>query len=323
MAPTVTGGERDGANPGHACRKPDPARGTPFLPVRGRPRPGVTTAPITRPPWPGRRLRGRASRSRPASTSSTTARWASRPGSLTSTSGRPGLSPGRVEGGFASIMPASRDRQHFPGAYARARLARRAGGQGQHQPRCRRGPGPSRRRRPGGRGRSWRRVGLGVHRPDDLRQDGDGQGPGELQGRPRRRGQGHLRGVPAGGRPRRRPTGWPTSTTRPTRSSSTRSPTCCTRSTQAIIDSGAFLQVDDAVLMHEADTMLSRGQSWEDYRRVGAAAGGRAQPRAARAARGPDQVPRLLRQLARAARLRPAAARLGRPGARGATRSTT
>jgi 5-methyltetrahydropteroyltriglutamate--homocysteine methyltransferase len=35
---------------------------------------------------------------------------------------------------------------------------------------------------------------------------------------------------------------------------------------QAIISSGAFLQVDDAVLMHEADTMLSRGQSWEDYR---------------------------------------------------------
>ena len=56
---------------------------------------------------------------------------------------------------------------------------------------------------------------------------------------------------------------------------------------KAIIESGAFLQVDDAVLMHEADTMLSRGQSWEDYRRVGAAAGGRAQPRAARAARGP------------------------------------
>jgi 5-methyltetrahydropteroyltriglutamate--homocysteine methyltransferase len=35
---------------------------------------------------------------------------------------------------------------------------------------------------------------------------------------------------------------------------------------KAIIDSGAFLQVDDAVLMHEADTMLARGQSWEDYR---------------------------------------------------------
>jgi 5-methyltetrahydropteroyltriglutamate--homocysteine methyltransferase len=35
---------------------------------------------------------------------------------------------------------------------------------------------------------------------------------------------------------------------------------------RAIIESGAFLQVDDAVLMHEADTMLSRGQSWDDYR---------------------------------------------------------
>jgi 5-methyltetrahydropteroyltriglutamate--homocysteine methyltransferase len=35
---------------------------------------------------------------------------------------------------------------------------------------------------------------------------------------------------------------------------------------KAIVESGAFLQVDDAVLMHEADTMLSRGQSWEDYR---------------------------------------------------------
>jgi 5-methyltetrahydropteroyltriglutamate--homocysteine methyltransferase len=35
---------------------------------------------------------------------------------------------------------------------------------------------------------------------------------------------------------------------------------------RAIIESGAFLQVDDAVLMHEADTMLSRGQSYEEYR---------------------------------------------------------
>jgi 5-methyltetrahydropteroyltriglutamate--homocysteine methyltransferase len=35
---------------------------------------------------------------------------------------------------------------------------------------------------------------------------------------------------------------------------------------QAIVESGAFLQVDDAVLMHEADTMLSRGQSYEEYR---------------------------------------------------------
>ena len=35
----------------------------------------------------------------------------------------------------------------------------------------------------------------------------------------------------------------------------------------AIVESGALLQVDDAVLMHEADTMASRGQSYEEYRR--------------------------------------------------------
>ena len=36
---------------------------------------------------------------------------------------------------------------------------------------------------------------------------------------------------------------------------------------QAIVDSGLLLQVDDAVLMHEWDTMLSRGQTDDDYRR--------------------------------------------------------
>jgi 5-methyltetrahydropteroyltriglutamate--homocysteine methyltransferase len=36
---------------------------------------------------------------------------------------------------------------------------------------------------------------------------------------------------------------------------------------KAIIDAGLLLQVDDAVLMHEADSMLSTGESWEDYRR--------------------------------------------------------
>jgi 5-methyltetrahydropteroyltriglutamate--homocysteine methyltransferase len=35
----------------------------------------------------------------------------------------------------------------------------------------------------------------------------------------------------------------------------------------AIVESGLILQVDDAVLMHECDTMLSRGQSVDDYRR--------------------------------------------------------
>jgi len=36
---------------------------------------------------------------------------------------------------------------------------------------------------------------------------------------------------------------------------------------KAIVESGALLQVDDAVLMHEADTMMSRGESYDDYRR--------------------------------------------------------
>jgi 5-methyltetrahydropteroyltriglutamate--homocysteine methyltransferase len=36
---------------------------------------------------------------------------------------------------------------------------------------------------------------------------------------------------------------------------------------RAIVDSGLLLQVDDAVLMHECDTILSRGGSYEDYRR--------------------------------------------------------
>jgi 5-methyltetrahydropteroyltriglutamate--homocysteine methyltransferase len=35
----------------------------------------------------------------------------------------------------------------------------------------------------------------------------------------------------------------------------------------AIVDAGLQVQVDDAVLLHECDTMLSQGKSYEDYRR--------------------------------------------------------
>jgi 5-methyltetrahydropteroyltriglutamate--homocysteine methyltransferase len=35
---------------------------------------------------------------------------------------------------------------------------------------------------------------------------------------------------------------------------------------KGIIDAGFVLQVDDAVLMHEADSMLSLGKTWADYR---------------------------------------------------------
>ena len=66
---------------------------------------------------------------------------------------------------------------------------------------------------------------------------------------------------------RRARTGWRTSTTGPRRSSSTRSPTPCAVEYQAIVDAGFMLQVDDAVLMHEMDSILAEGGSIEDYRR--------------------------------------------------------
>jgi 5-methyltetrahydropteroyltriglutamate--homocysteine methyltransferase len=36
---------------------------------------------------------------------------------------------------------------------------------------------------------------------------------------------------------------------------------------KTIVDNGLILQVDDAVLMHEADSIMSLGGSWEDYRK--------------------------------------------------------
>ncbi len=36
---------------------------------------------------------------------------------------------------------------------------------------------------------------------------------------------------------------------------------------KGIVEAGLLLQVDDAVMMHEADTIMSRGESWDDYRR--------------------------------------------------------
>ena len=36
---------------------------------------------------------------------------------------------------------------------------------------------------------------------------------------------------------------------------------------KTIVDAGLLLQVDDAVLMHEADSIMSLGGSWEDYRK--------------------------------------------------------
>ncbi len=87
---------------------------------------------------------------------------------------------------------------------------------------------------------------------------------------------------------------------------------------RAIVDSGLLLQVDDAVLVHEYDSILSLGGSVEDYRRWAQVrvdalkhalegSPGRAHP-----------LPRLLGQLAWPARLRSPALRGGRPRPAGA-----
>ena len=74
-----------------------------------------------------------------------------------------------------------------------------------------------------------------------------------------------------------------------------------------------MLQVDDAVLMHECDSILSLGGSFEDYRRWAELRVDALNHALDGPAGGPRPLPRLLGQLARPARLRPAAARRRRP----------
>ena len=88
---------------------------------------------------------------------------------------------------------------------------------------------------------------------------------------------------------------------------------------KAIVEAGFLLQVDDAVLLHEYDSIISLGGSLEDYRswaelRVEALNHAlRGIPGGAR------PLSRLLGQLARPARLRPPARGHRRPRAQGAT----
>ena len=84
-----------------------------------------------------------------------------------------------------------------------------------------------------------------------------------------------------------------------------------------IVDAGIMLQVDDAVLMHECDSVLATGWIVRGLPPLGRAADRGAQPRAARAAPRTGALPRLLGQLARSARLRPAARRCRRSRAQG------
>ena len=71
---------------------------------------------------------------------------------------------------------------------------------------------------------------------------------------------------------------------------------------KAIVDAGLLLQVDDAVLVHEADSIMSLGGSLGRLPQVGGAARRRAEPRAAGPPGGPRPVPHLLGQLPRPAR---------------------
>ena len=201
------------------------------------------------------------------------------------------------------MLPPSRDRQQFPGAYAELDALDEAATRSSNiAPEGAPGTTVARPASPSGC------APVRCIRP--RRHRARHRQPARRPGGPRRR-----RGVPAGGRAGQRLLARPTSTTPPTRSSSTASPTPCTRSTRRSSSSGFLLQVDDAVLMHECDTMMSRGRVVGRLPRVGAAARRRAQPCAARPPAGPDPLPRLLGQLARAARLRPAAARRRRSGA--------
>ena len=72
---------------------------------------------------------------------------------------------------------------------------------------------------------------------------------------------------------------------------------------KAIVDAGFLLQVDDAVLMHEWDTMLSRGQTDDDYRKWAQLRVDALNHALRGLPRGPGPLPRLLGQLARPARV--------------------
>ncbi len=175
--------------------------------------------------WSTRSATSSGGRSRQASTSSTTARWASRTGSPTCTSASPGSSRGScpLEGG--TILPPSRDRQAFPEFYAEhdAEFARRG---------CE--PGARHLDRGGGaRGaRQARSVGQAVvlHRADRVRLHGARAGHRSPQGCARRCRGG--RRVPPGRGAGERLLAEQRVLRDATRSSSSQSPTPCTRSTR-------------------------------------------------------------------------------------------
>jgi 5-methyltetrahydropteroyltriglutamate--homocysteine methyltransferase len=181
-----------------------------------------------------------------------------------------GLESRPVEGGVASIMPASRDRQHFPGAYAEldgideraARTSTRITAENETPGAAdRTGDGTADAEGGSGGAAQWVCVGPMTYDRAALERDIAN----------------FKVALDAAGKPITEaflPVVAPASAywLRNEYYSSDEEfvyalADALHEEYAGIVESGLLLQVDDAVLMHEADTMLSRGQSWEDYRR--------------------------------------------------------
>jgi 5-methyltetrahydropteroyltriglutamate--homocysteine methyltransferase len=177
-----------------------------------------------------------------------------------------GLESRPVEGGFASIMPASRDRQHFPGAYAELdsldeRAARASTSLGADGDQGRPGAAdPEEGGDPGGAS-EW--VCTGPMTYDKTALDRDiANFKAALDAAGKAHSEAFLPVVaPASAY-------WLKNEYYPSDEEFVYAlADALHEEYKGITDAGLLLQVDDAVLMHEADTMLSKGQSWEDYRR--------------------------------------------------------
>ena len=177
-----------------------------------------------------------------------------------------GLESRPVEGGFASIMPASRDRQHFPGAYAELdsldeRAARASTSLGADGDLGRPGAAdPEEGDGPGGAS-EW--VCTGPMTYDKTALDRDiANFKAALDAAGKAHSEAFLPVVaPASAY-------WLKNEYYPSDEEFVYAlADALHEEYKGITDAGLLLQVDDAVLMHEADTMLSKGQSWEDYRR--------------------------------------------------------
>ena len=160
-----------------------------------------------------------------------------------------GIEPRLVEVDVSELLPPSRDRLAFPEFYAEhdAAYVREVA---------------NRARTDGAKVEAKRWFCTG---PISLRRRGARARHRALPPRARSRRASRTRSCRSSRR--RASTGCTTSTTRARRTSSSRSPTRCTRSTRGSSTPGFLLQVDDAVLMHEYDSMLASGGSVADYRR--------------------------------------------------------